>query len=140
MFLHVGEFSHGSELHGEATRAVDMGKLVPDNLQVITLYIRDLAVLNIQCYLGSSFQLAQGEGFDCSGAGCFWVGCSFLARCNAPELGTNEEGTHAHMPGQVICLVETRHGGGVQYAGHGDNEGSGDCGSAAAVMNEAGNE
>ena len=47
---------------------------------------------------------------------------------------------HAHMPGQVIRLVETRHGGGVQYAGHGDNEGSGDRGSAAAVTNKAGNE
>ena len=44
------------------------------------------------------------------------------------------------MPGQVICLVETRHGGGVQYAGHGDDKGSGDRGSAVAVTNEAGNE
>ena len=40
------------------------------------------------------------------------------------------------MPGQVVCLAETRHGGGVQYAGHGDDEGSGDRGSAAAVTNE----
>ena len=63
-----------------------------------------------------------------------------VAGCDAPEFGMNEEGVHVHMPGQVIRLVETRHGGGVQYASHGDDEGSGDHGSATAVTNEAGNE
>ena len=63
-----------------------------------------------------------------------------VAGRDAPEFGMNEEGAHAHVPGQVIHLVETRHGGGVQYAGHGDDKGSGDRGSAAAVTNEAGNE
>ena len=139
-FLHVGEFLHGGELRGEATRAVDTGELVPDNLQVVTLYVRDLAVLDIQRDLGGGFQLARGKGFDCSGAGRFWVRRSFLAGRDAPEFGANEEGAHAHVPGQVIRLVEARHGGGVQYAGHGDDEGSGDHGSATAVTNEPKNE
>ena len=43
------------------------------------------------------------------------------------------------MPGRVVHLVETRYGRDVQDAGHGDDKGSRERGSAAAVVNEAKN-